>query len=168
MLGSSASVGVSGFSNAHCDPATLEAFWRELLSGTNIDVVFFQDGVGAHKLELTYLPLYLAAMNRAVAGSGRVLSIITELFDQVEGPPVTEGAFRAVPTDMDRLAQQLTLASKAATAGIFAFSVPDYMVPAAGPAAKRLFSEYLKRFRLTPGHDGWDGGTTSRGDHVRP
>jgi Domain of unknown function (DUF4434) len=146
-LGSTASVAVSGFSNANCDPLTLEAFWSELLKGTNIDTVFFQDGVGAHKLDFPYLSLYLSAIKRAATGMNRALSIVAELFDQIEGPPVSAGAFRAVPTTVDRLARQLTLDSDASTDGVFAFSVPDYMVPEAGPQAQRLFTDYIQRFR---------------------
>ena len=142
-LGSPASVAVSGFSNAHCDPATLEAFWRELLTATNIDQVYFQDGIGAHKLELPYLAMYLTAVKRAALSTGHDLSVVVELFDQVGGLPVAEGSFKAVPAAIDRLAHQLAVASDASTAGILAFSVPDYMVPAAGPAARRLFDEYV-------------------------
>jgi hypothetical protein len=156
MLRSSASVAVSGFSNAHCDPATLETFWRELLSATDVDQVLFQDGVGAHKLALPYLPLYLGAMKRAAVDSGHALSVVVELFDQVEGSPVTEGSFKAVPAGIDRLARQLDLAREASTAGVLAFSVPDYMVPGAGPRAEQLFSAYVKRYC----GDG-NGGTTA-------
>jgi len=137
---------VSGFSNAYCDPPTLEAFWRGLLSASGVDVLLFQDGIGAHKLELRYAGLYLAAVRRAAAGSGRALSIVTELFDQVEGPPVTDGRFKAVPAQIDRIERQIALAVEASTDGVFAFSVPDYMVPDAGPDAGRLFSDYMKRF----------------------
>jgi len=150
MLGSPASVAVSGFSNANCDPSMLEAFWGELLGGTNIDTVYFQDGIGAHKLDFRYLSLYLSAIKRAVVGRGRALSVVAELFDQVDGPPIGEGAFKAVPTDVDRLARQLALAAESSTIGVFAFSVPDYMVPDAGPAAQKLFSDYIQRFGIPP------------------
>jgi hypothetical protein len=146
-----ANVAVSGFSNAYCDPATLEAFWRELLSASHIDVLLFQDGIGAHKLELRYCGLYLAAIRRAAEGSGRALSVVAELFDQVEGPPVTDGSFKAVPAQVDRLERQIGLAGEASTDGIFAFSVPDYMVPDAGADAGRLFTDYLKRYRAAGG-----------------
>jgi hypothetical protein len=148
-FGQSTSVAVSGFSNAYCDPSTLEAFWRELLSATRIDVLLFQDGIGTHKLELPYAALYLAAMKRAAAESGHSLGVVVELFEQVGGPPLNDGPFKAVPASMDRLAQQLVLAGNASTAEVLAFSVPDYMVPAAGPQAQRLFDDYVTRFHLT-------------------
>jgi hypothetical protein len=137
-----ASVAISGFSNAHCAPSTLEAFWRDIVDGTGIDLVLFQDGIGAHKLEVASAGQYLAAMKRAAIGSGRALSVVVELFDQVAGPPVSNAPFRAVATGIDRLTQQLSLARDASTVGIIAFSVPDYMVPGAGPSALQLFTDY--------------------------
>ncbi len=146
-----ANVAVSGFSNAYCDPSTLEAFWRELLTASHVDVLLFQDGIGTHKLELRYAGLYLAAIKRAAAGSGRALSIVAELFDQVEGPPVTDRPFKAVPAQIERIERQIALAGEASTDGVFAFSVPDYMLRDAGPDAGRLFGDYVKRFRASGG-----------------
>jgi hypothetical protein len=138
-------VAISGFSNAYCDPSALEAFWTELLDANEIDRLLFQDGIGAHKLELLYLALYLEAVKRAVVGTGHALSVVVELFDQVAGPPINEAPFRAVPTDVERLARQLSLAGAASTAGTLAFSVPDYMSPGSGLPAGRLFNDYLNR-----------------------
>jgi hypothetical protein len=145
-LGSPQSVAVSAFSNAHCDPSTLEQFWRELVSEAGIEVVFFQDGVGTHKLELSYLPLYLTAMKRAAVSAHATLGVVVELFDQVGGLPVTAGPFRAVPASVDRIARQLALAQNASTGGTIAFSVPDYMTPAAGSEAQHLYEDYVKRY----------------------
>jgi hypothetical protein len=136
------SVAISGFSNAHSDPATLEAFWLELLDGIRVDLVLFQDGIGAHKLTLDSAGPYLRAMKRATTRSARALSIVVELFEQIAGPPVSSGPFKAVSTGVDRLTRQLVLAGESSTAGVVAFSVPDYMVRGAGPSALQLFTEY--------------------------
>jgi hypothetical protein len=162
LQGPQATVAVSGFSNAYCDPATLEAFWRELLAETGVDLVYFQDGIGVHKLELPHLAMYLDAMRRAALGAGHDLSVVVEVFDQVGGPPVSEGSFRAVPAGIDRIVRQLALAAAASTSGIFAFSVPDYMTPAAGPAARQLFDDYAARASTV------NTAPAEEKDHARP
>src|SRR5262249_27167700 len=77
------SVAVSGFSNAYADPATLEAFWAKLLDRARVDLVLFQDGIGAGKLGLTYASLYLDAVKRATTVLHRTFTVVVELFDQV-------------------------------------------------------------------------------------
>jgi hypothetical protein len=138
-----AAVAVSGFSNARCDPEALQAFWRALLEKAPLDVVLFQDGVGAGKMDLTHLPLYLGAMERAVEGSGRSLGVVVELFEQVGGAPLDAGAFRAVPAPAARVQRQLALAAGRGRAGVIAFTVPDYMRAEADPRAAQLREGYL-------------------------
>src|SRR5207244_542811 len=69
-LAPGASVAVSGFSNAETAPATFGAFWTSLLRAASIDVFMFQDGVGAGKQRLSFLPLYLAAAHEAAQTAG--------------------------------------------------------------------------------------------------
>ncbi len=138
-----ATVTVSSFSNAHCDPEALESFWKALLAEAPLDVVLFQDGVGAQKMDLVHLPLYLAAMERAVEGSGRRLGVVVELFEQVGGAPVDGGPFKAVPAPAARVMRQLALAAGRGRAGAIAFTVPDYMRAESGPRAAQLLEDYL-------------------------
>jgi len=139
-----ATVAVSGFSNAHCDPRTLEGFWRRILERAGVDVLLFQDGIGVKKLELDYLGLYLAAVARAVEMEGKQLGVIVEMFRQVDGPPLNEEAFRAVPATLDRIQRQIDIAAAHSRAGVIAFTVPDYMSPRAGEDASQLFQKYLE------------------------
>jgi hypothetical protein len=136
-------VAISGFSNAHLAPAILEKFWRELLTAADIDRLLFQDGIGAQKLRLAELPLYLQAVRRAALASGRELQVIVELFRQTTSPTAEGGSFAAVPAPFERILAQMRIAAAYETAGIVAFSVPEYMTPAAGPAAGGLFAAYL-------------------------
>jgi uncharacterized protein DUF4434 len=138
-----ATVTVSSFSGAHCDPEALESFWKALLAEAPLDVVLFQDGVGALKMDLVHLPLYLSAMQRAVEGSGRSLGVVVELFEQVGGPPLDHGPFKAVPAPAARVMQQLVLAAGRGRAGAIAFAVPDYMRADSGPRAAQLLEDYL-------------------------
>jgi hypothetical protein len=139
-------VAVSGFSNARCDPEALESFWRSLLAAAPIDEVLFQDGVGALKMDLSGLPLYLGAMERAVGTSGRRLGVVVELFEQTGGAPLDAGPFTAVPAPPARVQRQLELAAGRPT---IAFTVPDYMRDG-DPRAARLREAYLAWQRGEP------------------
>ena len=141
-----AEVSLSCFSNAHLDPGTLEAFWTFMLTGSSIDRLLFQDGIGAHKLELEYLAPFLSAMKRATVASGRDLAVIVEVFDQTGGPGRDDGVFSAVPAPLSRIDRQIMLAAEFATPDIVAFSVPEYMTPAAGEASRKLLEGYVRKY----------------------
>ena len=134
-----ATVAISGFSNAETDPATCFEFWRSLLRTAPIDVLMFQDGVGARKQRLSFLPLYLGAVRDATTAAGRDLQVIVETFDQVSDTP-----FKAVPAPWERIERQLALAAAHSRRGVLAFSIPEYMTPLGGPEAARLFERYLR------------------------
>lgn len=138
-----ATVSVSGFSNTASDPKACGEFWNQLLRQAPMDIVFFQDGIGAGNLRLDHLSLYLAAMQQAVAARERQLQVIVEVFNQLDGPPLSEKPFRAVPAPLDRIGQQMELAARYSSSPIIAFAVPEYMTPLGGPAAGRLFQSYL-------------------------
>jgi hypothetical protein len=132
-----APVAISGFSNALMDPDTLAGFWKNIVYRGNINLVLFQDGIGAKKLTLETLPLYLQALARGMQQQGRQLQVVVELFEQVQAEP-----FRARPASWERLKQQISLARRYGTPRLTAFSIPDYLWPAAGAAAGQLCEEY--------------------------
>lgn len=139
---SRARIAVSGFSNAATDPVAFEHFWAALLDeAPAIDVVFFQDGIGVQKLALDELPIYFGAMKQAVEARSRELRAIIEVFRQTAGPPVNEGEFRAEPAILDRIRQQIRIAS-AFSSKLVAFSVLDYLSPLGGEAPGALFDQY--------------------------
>ena len=105
--------------------------------------MLFQDGVGALKMDLTGLPLYLRAMERATEGAGRRLAVVVELFEQTGGAPLDAGPFAAVPAPPARVQRQLELA---AGHPAVAFTVPDYMRDGDARAA-RLRAAYLAWLR---------------------
>ncbi len=132
-------VAISGFTNGRTDPKSLARFWQSLLEETGIDDLLFQDGVGAKKLLVEEVPVYLESLRQAVPpGSGRKLQVVVELFRQVSERP-----FRAQAAPWDRVKRQLEIAARYANGGILAFSVPEYMTPTAGPEANKLFRAYL-------------------------
>lgn len=135
-------IAISGFTNQTMEPEALASFWSSLMSDADIDVLLFQDGVGAGKLTLPSLPRYAAALYRAVVNARRQIRIVTELFDQVDGAPLNERPFAAVPAAFDRVRQQSGIAVAYSTLPPMTFSAPDYMVPSAGRAASALFQTY--------------------------
>lgn len=137
------SVAISGFSNGALDPELFAEFWQRLLTATGIDQLLFQDGIGARKLNLQELPLYLMPLKRAVTSEGRQLAIVIELYTQVAGPPLTDEAFRAIPSPISRLHEQISVAKRFSLDAV-AFSVPDYMSPFGSAPAQKLFADYFK------------------------
>ena len=136
-------VAVSGYSRAYCDPVALAGLWNDLLGAAPLDLVLFQDGIGALNLDLDDLPSYLEALKRAVGERKRELAVVVEVFRQTGGPPLDEGAFRAEAAPFDRVRRQLAAAGSD-VAGRYAFSVPDYMRPGLGPRPAELFEAYLR------------------------
>jgi hypothetical protein len=126
---------------------TFGDFWTRLLQAAPIDIFMFQDGIGARKQRLSFLPLYLEAAREATRASGRELRVIVELFQQV-GDGDT---FEATSAPLPRIERQLELAVAYSMAGAIGFSMPEYMTPLGGTAAERLYEGYLKRvLRATP------------------
>ncbi len=135
-------VAISGFSNALMDPRTLQHFWSRLVTIGTINVVMFQDGIGAGKLNLQTLPLFLQALQEGVEQQGRRLQVVVELFQQTQAAP-----FRAVSVPWERVAAQIALAQRFTPHRLMAFSIPDYMTPQSGPAADRLYQDYLHHWQ---------------------
>ncbi len=140
-----AKLAISGFANGRTDPQTLGNFWQEVLTTAPMDLLLFQDGVGTGKLSPEDLPPYLKAIRQAAAASGREFQVVIELFRQVSAQP-----FKAQPAPCPRVQRQLKIASAYTGGGVVAFSVPEYLTPLGGPAAARLFEEYLARVKGEP------------------
>jgi hypothetical protein len=133
-----ARLAISGFANARMDPQTLGNLWKDLLAAAPIDMILFQDGVGAGKLSLEDLPPYLTSLHQAAVSQGRDFQVVVELFRQISAQP-----FRAEPAPWPRLERQMAIASKYSESGMMAFSVPEYLTPLGGPEAAKLFENYL-------------------------
>ena len=142
-------IALSGFANGRMDPQAFESFWSGLLQEAAIDIVLFQDGIGAKKLELPEVALYLMAMRNATQAHQRALEIIIEIFEQVAGPPLDDQPFQAVPANLERIRQQIEVAGAYAPA-LVAFSIPEYMTPRGGGAAAHLFETYKKEVVISP------------------
>lgn len=157
----STTVAVSGFGQGWATPAQLAEQWSAILAGGGVDLLLFQDGVGAGKLSLADLEIYLPPLASAVGAAGRRLGVVVELFASSAGAadangPVARPAadpaaatpagavpgFRAAPAQLDRVERQLVLAKRFARGPLVGFSVPDYMSPFGGAEAATLYTGY--------------------------
>jgi len=138
-----AKIGISAFANSATAPQEIESFWSHILKQVpNLDTVYFQDGIGVHKLSLSTLPAYYSAMKSAVAANKREMVPVVELFMQTSGLPVNDGAFAATPAPLSRVLEQVTLAEAHASKHV-AFSVPEYLSYMNGQAARDAFNSYI-------------------------
>ena len=124
-------------------PGVFELFWDSLLKATPIDIVLFQDGIGADKLTFAQLPEYLASLQRATQINSRQLQVVVELFKQVTGNDSLSTQFAAEAAELERVQKQIMI-DAAYGSDLVAFSIPEYMTPLGGPQAEKLFKEYLK------------------------
>lgn len=125
-----ASIAISGFSDGRLPPQEWAELWAGLLPAAGIDRLLFQDGIGAGKLELAELGLYLPLLAAALAVADRELALVVELFE-----PDPEGGFRPAP--LERTLAQLAQAAFTGRPPVV-FALPHYADPAAGPQAATL------------------------------
>jgi hypothetical protein len=144
-----APIGISTFANEKTPPKNLERFWKRLLERVPaLDVVYFQDGIGVHKLGLDKLPEYYEAMARATASQKKELRPVIELFEQTSGAPINQEPFAARPAPLERIFRQLEVADGAARASQHvSFSVPEYLSTLGGDAAAAAFEAYIEAMR---------------------
>lgn len=135
-------IAISGFSNGHISIDEFASFWDSLLKQTEINLAFFQDGIGANKLTLNNLPVYLQAFKAVTANNRTKMGVIIEIFRQTHGYPLDDKPFQAVPARMERVNQQRIVASEFSR-NLIAFSIPEYMTPLAGAQAELLYQSYL-------------------------
>lgn len=140
-------IAVSGFSNFHATPDALSIFWNDIAEKTGIDTIFFQDGLGVRKASWEALGRYFSALKQVAKRHRCSLRIVVELFEQVDGPPINDLLFRAIPAPWPRIQNQMRLASKYSDGNPAAFSIPEYATPMAGQRAQQLFNHLLKYVR---------------------
>lgn len=94
---------------------------------------------------MSELEIYLAALKDA--GLIGKVSPVVELFEQTEGPPISDKPFEAQPAAWDRIRSQIQLERRFARGFPIGFSVPEYMTPLGGKAAGELYSRYLTELK---------------------
>ena len=132
-----APVTLSAFSNGLLPPRELAEFLWKLAQSSGIDRLLFQDGIGAHKLEISELPLYIPALREQFVEGGPTFAVIVEIFESGEAPD----AFISAP--MERITLQLRHAARADTAP-FTFALPHHADALSEDAPLGLASQLLQ------------------------
>lgn len=135
----SASIAISAFSNGLLAPLELAEFLEEVTTNNGIDQLFFQDGIGARKLEMSELGYYIPVLSKKFQDSPASFTLIVELF---ETSPADDGF---LPASAERIEEQLLHAATSGGAP-FTFSLPHHADPRAGEAAGLLARE-LKQLK---------------------
>jgi len=145
VIAPTAVVGISGFSNGFADPAVFRSLWGQILDHASLDLLLFQDGFGTGAQDSVSLPLYLKALQEVVASRQIEAQIIIELFEQRSRE---EQTFKAEPASLARVVKQLDIAGNYFSKEAVAFSIPEYMTPMAGAAARKLYQDYRRHYYL--------------------
>jgi hypothetical protein len=141
-LAPGAPLAVSGFGQGWATPERLAALWSRIATRAELALVLFQDGVGASKLTLDELAVYLPPLRAALEKTTARLGVVVELFAERPRAPGTETPFSAGPAPLARIERQIALARRFATGPLVAFSMPDYMSEFAGGEAAGLYAAY--------------------------
>lgn len=144
-------VAVSGYTGAWLDPATLAALWSEIFAAASLDLLLFQDGLGVGRMRSADVEQYLSALRSAAVRSNRGFAVVVEVFRQKSGTSLDDRPFQAAPAPFERILDQLVLAGRYGGGGLVAFSVPEYMTPEAGAAARELSLRYRRWLRKSCG-----------------
>jgi hypothetical protein len=127
----------------------VDAFTRaytSLLSGSGINIVILQDGVGARGwnegLEARVVPYFLA-MRDACRASGAEMWSDIEIFEK------GESSSGRIPTSIERIRRQFD-AESSYVATFVMFDFFHYMSPYRGEAQKKLYEDYVRAF-VKPG-----------------
>jgi hypothetical protein len=121
-------------------PEMFGRIYTSLLRGSGIDIVIFQDGVGARgwgaDLEQRIVP-YFGAMRAACRTARVTLWSDIEIFHHAGKPSKSE------PASIDRIKRQIA-AESPFVSGFVMFDFFHYMSPARGDAQKKLYEDYLR------------------------
>lgn len=123
------------------DGPAYATWWDTTLERADIDVIAMQDGVGTRRTTTEEGVPVFAALAEVAAKHGVALWSDLEIFEQVHGWPVDEGAWQARPADIERVIHQLELEAPYVEKFV-AFDFAHYMSPRLGGEAAALYDAY--------------------------
>lgn len=118
-------VAISGFTNRVKNPLDYAQFWDSLLTETGIDLLLFQDGVGAGKLTLETEEAYIQSLTVMALKNDYDVSVVVELFNMKKQK---DGSNNFSSASVARVKQQLALAEKAGAEQLAVFAATPYLL----------------------------------------
>jgi hypothetical protein len=120
-------VAISGFTNRIKSPQDYAKLWDKLLTKANINLLLFQDGIGAGKLTLPTLVDYVQPLAAMAKENSYNVSVVVELFNMRKKK---DGSHYFSSAAVARVKQQLALAEKAGAEQLAVFAATPYLLQA--------------------------------------
>jgi hypothetical protein len=118
-------IAISGFTNQIKTPKNYAKMWDKLLTKSGIDLLLFQDGIGAGKLSLETEASYIQSLTTMAHTKEYDISVVVELFNMTKQK---DGTNRFSAANSARVQQQLTLAEKAGAKQLAVFAATPYLL----------------------------------------
>jgi hypothetical protein len=118
-------IAISGFTNQIKTPQNYAKMWDKLLTKSGIDLLLFQDGIGAEKLSLETETSYIQSLTAMARKKKYDISVVVELFNLTKQKDGTNRFSSANPA---RVQQQLALAEKAGAKQLAVFAATPYLL----------------------------------------
>lgn len=123
-------------------PERFEEWYTKVLTGTGLDIMMLQDGVGCKRIDNKIdVPPYYEAMRNACQATGVEFWSDIEVFEQIHGMPVDEEKWAAVPAKIDLVMEQILVQSPYVTKTVI-FDFSHYMSPLRSAATTKLYNDY--------------------------
>lgn len=141
-------VAISGYKQSSLpEQFNAVAWWQELMRSADLQRLYFQDGYGVRRESpLATSNQLLAELRRNEVTKPNHLWVVIEAFEEVGSQPSNEKDFRAVPTSINRLCEQIRQA-RALGLPIALYSYDDYIYSQDSVEAVEL----LRQWRLSNG-----------------
>ena len=118
-------IAISGFTNQVKTPKNYAKMWDKLLTKSGIDLLLFQDGIGAGKLSLETEANYIQSLTTMAHKKKYDISLVVELFNLTKQK---DGTNRFSSANSARVRQQLALAEKAGAKQLAVFAATPYLL----------------------------------------
>ena len=134
-------IAISGFTNRIKTPQNYAGFWDKILTEADIDLLLFQDGVGAGKLTLETEGAYIRSLMLMAQKREYDISVVVELFDLKKQ---RNGTNHFSSASVSRVKQQLILAEKAGAGPLAVFAATPYLLQEEMNGSDRLAAFWKK------------------------
>ncbi|QQE11875.1 DUF4434 domain-containing protein [Planctomycetota bacterium] len=136
---------ISPYFSMHVDISAYAKWWDEVaLPKIDLDILAIQDGVGTKRNTIAQAKQVFEAFKPVTTKHNTQLWANVECFEQVDGWPINDKPFKAIPAQIDRFTKQIN-ALKHTTNQFISFEFLTYMNPNRNEQSKSLYTNYSNR-----------------------